>query len=150
MAFSNGANDSQKQLGIIALALFAAGLSAATDVPIWARVACALLIALGTLSGGWRIMNTLGRRIFRIEPVHSFDSQVFSSSSIALSTLAGAPVSSTQVITMSVLGVGAAENAKKVKWEVGKHIIVAMAVTIPVTMAIAAGMYLILSPFTGA
>jgi len=150
MAFSNGANDSQKQLGIIALALFAAGLSAATDVPIWARVACAILIALGTLSGGWRIMNTLGRRIFRIEPVHSFDSQVFSSSSIALSTLAGAPVSSTQVITLSVLGVGAAENAKKVKWEVGKHIIVAMAVTIPVTMAIAAGMYLILSPFTGA
>jgi PiT family inorganic phosphate transporter len=149
MAFSNGANDSQKQLGIIALALFAAGLSATADVPFWARLTCAVLLALGTLSGGWRIMNTLGRRIFRIEPIHSFDSQFFSASSIAVSTLAGAPVSSTQVITMSVLGVGAAENPKKVKWEVGKHILIAMAVTIPVTIAIAAGMYLIVSPIAG-
>ena len=87
MAFSNGANDSQKQLGIIALALFAAGLSTAAEVPFWARVTCAVLIAAGTLSGGWRIMNTLGRRIFKIEPIHSFDSQVFSSASIAVSTL---------------------------------------------------------------
>jgi PiT family inorganic phosphate transporter len=149
MAFSNGANDSQKQLGIIALAIFATGLSVTTEVPLAARIACAILLALGTLSGGWRIMNTLGRRIFRIEPVHSFDSQVFSASSIALSTFAGAPVSSTQVITMSVLGVGAAENPRKVKWDVGKHILVAMAVTIPITMVIAAGMYLLISPFTG-
>jgi inorganic phosphate transporter, PiT family len=149
MAFSNGANDSQKQLGIIALALFAAGLTAAADVPVWARVTCAILLALGTLSGGWRIMTTLGRKIFRIEPIHSFDSQFFSATSIALSTLAGAPVSSTQVISMSVLGVGAAENPKKVKWDVGKHILESMLVTIPVTMVIAAGMYLIISPFTG-
>lgn len=149
MAFSNGANDSQKQLGIIALALFAAGLSVTADVPVWARIACAALLALGTLGGGWRIMNTLGRKIFRIEPVHSFDSQVFSASSIALSTLAGAPVSSTQVITMSVLGVGAAENPRKVKWEVGKNILVAMLVTIPVTMTLAAGMYFALSHLTG-
>ena len=149
MAFSNGANDSQKQLGIIALALFAAGLTAAADVPHWARLACAILLALGTLGGGWRIMTTLGRRIFRIEPIHSFDSQFFSASSIVISTLAGAPVSSTQVISMSVLGVGAAENPKKVKWDVGKRILESMVVTIPVTMVIAAGMYLILSPFIG-
>jgi PiT family inorganic phosphate transporter len=149
MAFANGANDSQKQLGIIALALFAAGISVTTDVPLTARIACALLLALGTLSGGWRIMNTLGRRIFKIEPVHSFDSQFFSASSIALSTIAGAPVSSTQVITMSVLGVGAAENAKKVKWEIGKHIIVAMVITIPVTAVLAFCIFLAISPFTG-
>jgi len=72
MAFSNAANDTQKQLGIIALVLFSAGMSAVADVPLWARFACAILIALGTLSGGWRIMNPLGRRIFRIEPIHSF------------------------------------------------------------------------------
>jgi len=149
MAFTNGANDSQKQMGIIALALFAAGQSAVADVPVWARIVCALLLSLGTLSGGWRIMNTLGRRIFKIEPIHSFDSQFFSASSLALSTVAGAPVSSTQIITMSVLGVGAAENPKKVKWEVGKHIIIVMAVTIPVTMLIAASIYLIISPFSG-
>ncbi|MDD1695853.1 MAG: inorganic phosphate transporter [Methanoregula sp.] len=149
MAFSNGANDSQKQLGIIALALFAAGLSTVAEVPLWARITCAVLLALGTMSGGWRIMNTLGRRIFKIEPIHSFDSQVFSSSSLAISTLAGAPVSSTQVITMSVIGVGAAENPRKVNWSVGTHILVAMIVTIPVCMLISSVLYRIVAPFTG-
>jgi PiT family inorganic phosphate transporter len=149
MAFSNGANDSQKQLGIIALALFTAGLTTAAEVPLWARVACAILLAIGTMSGGWRIMNTLGRRIFKIEPIHSFDSQVFSSSSIALSTLAGAPVSSTQIITMSVIGVGAAENPRKVKWSVGTHILIAMLVTMPVTIVISAVLYSVVSLFTG-
>ncbi len=149
MAFSNGANDSQKQLGIIALALFAAGLSTVADVPSWARIACALLLGLGTISGGWRIMNTLGRRIFKIEPIHSFDSQFFSSASIMLSTIAGAPVSSTQVITMSVIGVGAAENPKKVKWSVGTHILIAMIITIPVTLLISAVLYRIISLFIG-
>jgi len=149
MAFFNGANDPQKQMGMIAMVLVAAGLAATADVPLWARCACAGLMALGTVSGGWRIMNTLGRRIFRIEPLHSFDSQFFSASSIALSTAAGAPVSSTQVITMSVLGVGVAENARKVKWEVGREIVIAMVITIPVTMLISGVLYLIISPITG-
>lgn len=150
MAFANAANDSQKQLGLIALVLSVSGLALTIDAPLWARLTCAVLVALGTVSGGWRIMHTLGRRIFRIEPVHSFDSQVFSASSIALSTLAGAPVSSTQIITMSVLGVGAAENPRKVKWEVGRHILVAMLVTIPVTMTAAGLLCLLLSPLAGA
>jgi inorganic phosphate transporter, PiT family len=149
MAFFNGANDSQKQLGIIIMALLAAGFSTVAEVPLWARVACALLLAAGTLSGGWRIMDTLGRRIFKIAPVQSFDSQVFSATSIALSTVAGAPVSSTQVITMSVLGVGTAENKKKVKWTVGIHIVIAMLITIPVTMLISFVLYRIFFPLTG-
>jgi len=149
MAFANAANDSQKQLGLIGMVLFVSGLALTTDVPVWARFAAAILLALGTVSGGWRIMNTLGRKIFRIEPVHSFDSQFFSASSIALSTLAGAPISSTQVITMSVLGVGAAENPRKVKWEVGRHILTAMLFTIPATMLISGILYLILFPVIG-
>ncbi|RPI38574.1 MAG: inorganic phosphate transporter [Methanoregulaceae archaeon] len=149
MAFANAANDSQKQLGLIGMVLFVAGLALTADVPVWARFAAAILLALGTVSGGWRIMNTLGRKIFRIEPIHSFDSQFFSASSIALSTLAGAPISSTQVITMSVLGVGAAENPRKVKWEVGRHILTAMLVTIPATMLISGILYLILFPVIG-
>ena len=149
MAFSNAANDSQKQLGLIAMVLVASGLALTADVPLWARLASAVLLALGTVSGGWRIMHTLGRKIFRIEPIHSFDSQVFSASSVALSTLAGAPVSSTQVITMSVLGVGAAENPRKVTWDVGRHILTAMVVTIPVTMVISGVLYLILFPVIG-
>ncbi len=149
MAFANAANDSQKQLGLIGMILFVSGLALTADVPFWARFVAAILLALGTVSGGWRIMNTLGRKIFRIDPVHSFDSQVFSASSIALSTLAGAPISSTQVITMSVLGVGAAENPRKVKWEVGRHILVAMVVTIPATTILAGILYLLLFPLTG-
>jgi inorganic phosphate transporter, PiT family len=149
MAFANAANDSQKQLGLIAMALVASGLALTADVPLWARFFSAVLLALGTVSGGWRIMHTLGRKIFRIEPIHSFDSQVFSASSIALSTLAGAPVSSTQVITMSVLGVGAAENPRKVKWVVGYHILAAMFVTIPSTIIISGIICLILVPVLG-
>jgi len=149
MGFANAANDSQKQLGMIAMVMVASGLAMTPDVPFWARVACAILLALGTLCGGWRIMNTLGRRIFRIEPIHSFDSQFFSASSITLSTIAGAPVSSSQVITMSVLGVGAAENPRKVKWEVGRQIVTAMIITIPVTMLFSGILYLILFPIIG-
>jgi len=149
MAFFNGANDPQKQTGMIAMVLVAAGFAATPEVPLWARCACAVLMALGTISGGWRIMNTLGRRIFRIEPIHSFDSQFFSASSIALSTAAGAPVSSTHVITMSVLGVGAAENPRKVQWRVGREIIIAMVITIPVTMLIAGLLFLLVSPLIG-
>jgi PiT family inorganic phosphate transporter len=150
MAFFNAANDSQKQLGLIAMVLVSSGLAAAPDVPFWARLAAAILLALGTISGGWRIMHTLGRKIFRIEPIHSFDSQVFSASSLALSTIAGAPVSSTQVITMSVLGVGAAENPRKIQWEAGRRILTAMMITIPVTMVIAGLLFVALTPLTGA
>ena len=150
MAFGNAANDTQKQMGMIAMVLVASGLTLTADIPSWARIACAVLLALGTVSGGWRIMNTLGRRIFRIEPVHSFDSQVFSAASIVVSTAAGAPVSSTQVITMSVLGTGAAENPRKVRWEVGRQILIAMTVTIPATMILSGALCLLLIPLTGA
>jgi inorganic phosphate transporter, PiT family len=149
MAFANAANDSQKQMGLIAMVLVASGLAITAEVPFWVRFTSAVLIALGTVSGGWRIMHTLGRKIFRIDPIHSFDSQVFSASSIALSTIAGAPISSTQVITISVFGVGAAENPRKVKWEVGKHILIAMLVTIPATMLVAGTLYQIISRLAG-
>jgi len=137
MAFYNGANDAQKQMGIIALVLLATGKSTVLEVPLWVRIACALLIAAGTLCGGWRIMRTLGGRIFTIEPVHSFDSQVASGLTIAASTLAGAPVSSSSIIAGSVIGVGAAENPRRVHWQAGRRIVLAMLLTVPATMAIA-------------
>jgi len=149
MAFSNGANDAQKQMGIIALVLFSAGQTAVIEVPFWARATTAILLAMGTVGGGWRIMNTLGNRIFKIEPIHSFDSQVFSGASLAISTLAGAPVSSTHIISTSVLGVGAADNPKKVRWSVGGDIILAMVGTIPATMLIAGAIYYCIAAFTG-
>lgn len=149
MAFFNGANDTQKQMGIIALALFAGSTTGVSTIPFWVRGTCAVLLAAGTISGGWRIMNTLGNRIFKISPVHSFDSQFFSAASLGISTLAGAPVSSNQIITMSVLGVGAAENPKKVRWSTAKHILIAMASTIVVTIVIAAVLYRIIALFMG-
>jgi len=149
MAFSNGANDTQKQMGIIALALAAMSQSAAPEVPLWVRIACAVLLALGTISGGWRIMKTLGSHIFKLAPIHSFDSQFFSASSLAVSTLAGAPVSSTQIITMSVIGTGAAENPRKVRWSTGKHILAAMGITIIATIILAAILYRIIAPLAG-
>ncbi|OPX66178.1 MAG: Phosphate transporter family protein [Methanoregulaceae archaeon PtaB.Bin056] len=149
MAFFNGANDSQKQLGIIALVLLAAGLSSSLDIPLWARFGCASLLGAGTLCGGWRIMATLGRKIFSIDPIHSFDSQVSSGSVLAASTLAGAPVSSSHIISTSVIGVGAAENVRKVQWSVGREIILVMLLTIPVTIVLAFGISLLLFPLTG-
>jgi len=141
MAFANGANDAQKQMGIIALALLAAGYTAVLDIPLWARAGCALLLGLGTLGGGWRIMTTLGRRIFSVKPIHSFNSQFASGASIAASTFSGAPISSTHIISLSVLGVGAAENPKKVHWAVARDILTAMLMTIPVTLVLAAAIW---------
>jgi PiT family inorganic phosphate transporter len=149
MAFSSGANDAQKQMGVIALVLFAGGLSGEPSVPVWARIGCAVLLALGTLSGGWRTMATLGKRIFAIRPVHSLDSQVSTGASVALSTLAGAPISPTQVAISSILGVGAAENPQKVRWTVGKQIVATLLVTIPATMILAAGIFLIITRIPG-
>ena len=141
MAFANGANDAQKQMGIIALALLAAGYTAVLDIPLWARAGCALLMGLGTLGGGWRIMTTLGRRIFSVKPIHSFNSQFASGAAIAASTFSGAPISSTHIISLSVLGVGAAENPKKVHWAVARDIVTAMLMTIPVTLVLAAAIW---------
>ena len=149
MAFTSGANDAQKQMGVIAIVLLASGISADLAVPLWARLGCAALLAMGTLGGGWRVMATLGRRIFRIQPVHSLDSQVSSGVIIALATLAGAPVSTSHVISTSVIGVGAAENPLKVRWLVGTKILFTMLVTIPATACLAALLHVVLGFITG-
>lgn len=149
MAFFNGANDGQKQLGIVALVLFAAGRTATLDVPLWARAVTALLLGLGTLGGGWGVMNTLGNRIFRIAPVHSLSSQASSGLTIAISTLAGAPVSSSQIVTSSVIGVGAAENPRRLNWHAADAIVVAMLTTIPATAVLAALVVLLVAPLAG-
>lgn len=142
LSFSHGANDTQKQMAIIALVLLGAGYSATDAVPLWARLACSLMIAVGTLGGGWKIMKTVGRGIYKIKPIHSLDSQVPSSISIFLSTLAGAPVSSTQVVSSSVIGVGMAENAKMVQWRVGRSMLVSWFVTIPACLLISGAIFL--------
>jgi inorganic phosphate transporter, PiT family len=144
LSFSHGANDGQKQMGIITIALLSGGIIGVQEIPLWVRLLTALAIALGTVGGGWKIMKTLGRRIFPIKPIDSLDSQIASSGTILLSTLAGAPVSSTQVVASSVMGVGASERAKMVQWSVGKHMVISWMLTIPASAALAALLFNIL------
>ena len=112
LSFVHGSNDGQKQMGIITIALMAGGFLTVQEIPFWVRVVSAIAIAAGTVGGGWKIMVTLGRKIIRLRPIDSLGSQIASSGTIFLSTLAGAPVSSTQVVASSVMGVGAAQRVR--------------------------------------
>ena len=127
---AHGANDAQKQMALVALLLMAMG-SSTLEVPLWVRVACAAAMALGTLGGGYRIMRTVGRKIFKIRPVHALVAQSNSSLTVIFATFLGAPVSSTQVVTAGVMGVGSAENHRLVHWRVGKGLVVSWFMTIP-------------------
>lgn len=146
---AHGANDAQKQMALIVLLLVSMGPSLSTGVPLWVRVACALAIALGTLGGGYRIMRTVGRRIFKIRPVHALVAQTNSSLTVLFSTMLGAPVSSTQVVTSGVMGVGTAENHRLVHWRVGKDLVVSWCLSIPVTAALATILVIVLRALLG-
>lgn len=149
LSFSHGANDGQKQMGIMTVALLAGGIIGVQDIPMEVRLLTALAIALGTVGGGWKIMKTLGRRIYPIRPIDSLDSQIASSVTILTSTGAGAPVSSTQVVASSVMGVGAGEKAKMVQWSVGKHMVISWMLTIPASACLAALMFNIVASLFG-
>jgi PiT family inorganic phosphate transporter len=144
LSFAHGANDGQKQMGVIVMALLSAGAISTQEVPLWVRLLCAAAIALGTIGGGWKIMKTLGRRIFPIKPIDSLDSQLTSSGTILLATAAGAPISSTQVVASSIMGVGAGERAKMVQWSVGKHMAISWLLTIPASAVLSALVFNIL------
>jgi PiT family inorganic phosphate transporter len=147
LALSHGTNDAQKTMGIITLTLVTAGVLEEFVVPQWVVFACASMIALGTAVGGWRLIRTLGGKIFRIKPIDGFASQLSSSVVILGASLIGGPVSTTQVVSSSIMGVGAAERKNKVRWGVGKDIAIAWVLTIPATALLAAGLYWILSLF---
>ena len=147
LALSHGTNDAQKTMGIITLTLVTGGVLESFVVPDWVVFACASMIALGTAVGGWRLIRTLGGKFFRIKPIDGFASQLASSTVILGASLIGGPVSTTQVVSSSILGVGAAERVNKVRWNVGKDIVIAWVFTIPATAVVAAGLYWILSLF---
>jgi PiT family inorganic phosphate transporter len=144
LAFSHGTNDAQKTMGIITLALVTDGFLTVFKVPTWVILACATVIALGTALGGWRLIRTLGGRIFKIRPVDGFASQLASAAVILGASLAGGPVSTTQVVSSAILGVGTGERANKVRWGVAQEIVVAWLLTIPATALVAAGFYWLL------
>jgi inorganic phosphate transporter, PiT family len=147
LALSHGTNDAQKTMGIITLTLVTAGVLETFVVPEWVIFSCASMIALGTAIGGWRLIRTLGGKIFRIKPIDGFGSQLASTIVILGASLLGGPVSTTQVVSSSIMGVGAAERMNKVRWGVGKDIATAWVLTIPATALMAAVLYWILSFF---
>jgi inorganic phosphate transporter, PiT family len=137
VAFSHGANDAQKTMAIITLALFSSGHLAEFAVPTWVALAAALAIGLGTWAGGWRIIRTMSTRIVRMDPVHGFAAQTVAASVIQLATVWGLPVSTTQVVSGSVMGAGATRRFSAVRWGVARRIVWAWIFTIPASAALA-------------
>ena len=135
VAFSHGNNDAQKTMGIITLALITGGiLDESTGIPLWVKVTCAITMALGTSLGGWKIMKTMGGSVTKLEPASGFAAQTASAIVIECMTFFGAPVSTTQVITTAIMGVGSAKRATSVKWGIAQNIAVAWVLTLPVAM----------------
>lgn len=143
LAFSHGANDTQKIIGLFTLALAAGGGAAISTAPLWVRVGGGLVMFIGTVMGGWSIMKTVGRGIYDIRPIHSVNSQLASVGSILFATVSGAPVSTTHVVVGSVMGVGAADEYRMVHWGIVKEIVVAWVITIPLSAAVSALLYLV-------
>ena len=143
LAFSHGANDAQKSMGIITLVLLSGGFLDDFEVPFWVILSCAIAITLGILSGGWRIVRTVGFGIFKVRPIHAFDAQLTSASVIFGASMIGAPVSTTHVVSSSLMGIGASERPKAVRWAKAKEIVSTWIITIPGAGAVSALSYLI-------
>jgi PiT family inorganic phosphate transporter len=144
LAFSHGANDAQKSVGVIAALLLADGRSDTLSAPGWAPVACALALTAGTAIGGWPIVKTVGRRIFRIHPIDAVASQAASAGVILGASLIGAPVSTTQVVASSVLGVGGGRHRwRHVNWLIMRRMALGWVVTLPGSAVLAAGVVLV-------
>jgi PiT family inorganic phosphate transporter len=148
LGFSHGSNDAQKTMGVIALALFTgtkAGIfdhvpdwlsflrTPVFDVPIWAKISCALTMAAGTAAGGWRIIRTMGHKMVKLQPIHGFAAETTASIIIHVATTIGAPISTTHVISTSIMGVGATKRLSAVKWGIVERIVWAWVLTLPVT-----------------
>ena len=131
LAFSHGANDAQKSMGILTLVLVLGGFIPTFEIPFWVMLACSITITLGILSGGWQIVRTLGFSIYKIRPLHALDSQMTAAGVIFASSLAGAPVSTTHVVASSIMGIGASERPKAVRWSKAREIVTTWLITIP-------------------
>jgi PiT family inorganic phosphate transporter len=148
MAFSHGTNDAQKTMGVIALSLVISGVLPSFQVPRWVIAASAGAIAIGTSLGGWRLIRTLGGKFYKIRPLHSFSTQLSSASVIFAASFFGVPVSTSQVVSSAIIGVGSSERVSKVRWSVAEDIVSAWLLTIPASAALAAGVYWLISILT--
>jgi PiT family inorganic phosphate transporter len=147
LALSHGTNDAQKTMGIIAMAMVTTGYVSEFQVPWWVIAMSAGAIALGTATGGWRLIKTLGGKFFKIRPIHAFGSQLTSAGIILGAALLGGPVSTTQVVSSAIMGAGSADRVSKVRWTVARDIAVAWVLTIPIVALLAAILYLVIDLF---
>lgn len=131
MATSHGLNDAQKTMGIITLALFIFGKIDVVEVPFWVKLSCALVMGLGTATGGWKIVKTMGHKIFKLEPIHGFAAETGASLVITGASLFGAPISTTHTISTAIIGVGASKRLSAVRWGVAGRLVTAWVLTIP-------------------
>lgn len=145
MAFSHGSNDAQKSMGIITLALLSGGVIDTLEVPTMVKFLCAAAMALGTSVGGWKIIRTVGGKIFKMQPIHGFAADLNSALVIFSATLLHLPVSTTHVVSGSIMGVGSAQRVKAVHWSVAQQMVAAWVMTIPCTAVMGAAAYFLIS-----
>jgi PiT family inorganic phosphate transporter len=143
LALSHGSNDSQKTMGIITLGLVTSGMQQSFHVPLWVIACSAAAISLGTTFGGWRLIRTLGGRIYRIRPVNAFCAQASSAAVILSAAALGSPVSTTHVLSSAIMGSGAAERPNKIRWQIAQDMLVTWMITIPLSAAFSALVYML-------
>ena len=141
MAFSHGSNDAQKAMGIITLTLLSGGFIDTLEVPVWVKLCCATAMAMGTAVGGWKIISTMGTKIFKLETINGFAADLNSAITIFTATFLHLPVSTTHVVSGSLLGVGSSKRLKAVNWGVARSMVLAWFVTIPLSGIVAAIAY---------
>lgn len=143
-SFTHGTNDAQKAMGIITFALVTAKYQDHMEVPLWVKLSAATAMALGTSIGGWKIIKTMGTKIFKIEPINGFAADLTGATVIFGATLLHLPVSSTHAITSAILGVGSAKRFSAVKWSLAGRIVIAWVITIPIAMVLSGLIYTVL------
>jgi PiT family inorganic phosphate transporter len=138
-SLGHGGNDAQKTMGIIAVLLYAHGMTGGEfQVPLWVVLTCQVAMALGTLFGGWRIVHTMGSQITRLSPMQGFCAETAASATLFAATYLGVPVSTTHTITGAIIGVGSARRTSAVRWNIAQGIVIAWIITIPASAAISA------------
>jgi PiT family inorganic phosphate transporter len=145
-SLGHGGNDAQKTMGIITGLLVSSGLLAKFEVPLWVVLISHAAIALGTMFGGWRIVKTMGTKITKLQPFGGFCAETSGAITLIMTTLFGIPVSTTHTITGAIIGVGATRRLSAVKWGLAGTIVWAWVLTIPLSAAVSAVMYLALRP----
>lgn len=147
MAFSHGSNDGQKFMGVFTLALVLGGVLPEFQVPLWVIILCGSVLGLGTISGGWRVLRTMGFRVTKLEPVQGFAAETAASIAIQGASFLGIPLSTTHTISTAIMGVGASRRMSAVRWTVGRSILITWLLTFPICFAISALFALIFKLF---